>query len=116
MDQKTFGNSTDRINSTFDTVRLDPPVEKDVSCDGTINIQAISFANSDSTQHSTAGTADAAKVLVEIVIPFSHDVSTETCLNKNDETHKSTVSTEWRYVHKVEFLIYVGLRSCPNGF
>ena len=105
MDQKTFGNSTDQINSTFesDTIGLDVPVEKDVSCNETAITQAISFADSDSTQHSTG----AAKTLVEIVIPFSHDVPTEICLNKNNDaqTHKSMVSIKCYsvYNYKVEF-------------
>ena len=116
MDQKAFGNSADKINSTSEC-DTDPPVEKDVSCNGTIKMQAISFADSDSTQHSTAGTAGAAKALVEIVTPFSYDIPTETCLNKNDntQTHESMVSIKCYCVHKVEFLIYVGHRSCPNG-
>ena len=92
IDQKALGNSTDQINSTIESgaVGLDVPMEKDVSCNETTITQAISLADSDSTQHSTG----AAKTLVEIVIPFSHDVPTETCLNKNNDaqTHKSMVS------------------------
>lgn len=102
MDQKVFGNSTDQINSTFesDTVGPDAPVEKDVRRNGTTTIQAISFADSDSMQHSTG----AVKALVEIVIPHSHDVSTETCLNNDAHTHKSMVNIKCSSVYyKVEF-------------
>ena len=92
MDQKAFDNSIDQIKNAFesDAIELDP-VEKDVSCNGTTVKQAISFPDSDSTQHST----DALKTLVEIVIPFSCDVTTKTsCLNENNnaQTHKSMVS------------------------